>query len=215
MCGSWRSPRAIRPSWSTRNAAESGPERRRHQQNPELGCRSFSLSRRGGGMGARIRAFAWSETQIGSATAWPPALRTVIRLMLSNRLPIMLRWGPQYFCIDNDSDCPVLGKKHPRANVGQKRHPGGPHRLGPGRRPPPFARSRVQRAHGQADRTLGPRKTARRFARGDWVIRDLLSWLNRHWRLSTRGRHEPASRHSRRASLLRGSNLHSAPFRFG
>ncbi len=64
-------------------------------------------------MGERIRAFDWSKTPIGPAESWSPALRTVIRLMLSNRLPMLLWWGPQYVCIYNDPYCPVLGNKHP------------------------------------------------------------------------------------------------------
>ncbi len=64
-------------------------------------------------MGERIRAFDWSTTPIGPAESWSPALRMVIRLMLSNRLPMLLWWGPQYICIYNDPYRPVLGNKHP------------------------------------------------------------------------------------------------------
>jgi hypothetical protein len=49
--------------------------------------------RGGGEMGERIRVFDWSTTPIGLAESWSPALRTVIRLMLSNRLPMLLWWG--------------------------------------------------------------------------------------------------------------------------
>jgi PAS domain S-box-containing protein len=67
----------------------------------------------GGEMGGLIRAYDWSATPLGPATSWSPALRTVIRLMLANRLPMLLWWGPQYISIYNDPYIPVLGNKHP------------------------------------------------------------------------------------------------------
>jgi signal transduction histidine kinase len=67
----------------------------------------------GGEMGERIRAFEWSKTPLGPAESWSPALRTVVRLMLANRLPMLLWWGPEYISIYNDPYRPVLGNKHP------------------------------------------------------------------------------------------------------
>ena len=61
----------------------------------------------------RIRAFDWSKTPLGPAESWSPALRTVVRLMLANRLPMLLWWGPHYISIYNDPYRPVLGNKHP------------------------------------------------------------------------------------------------------
>ena len=60
-----------------------------------------------------IRAFDWSKTPLGPAGSWSSALRTVVRLMLANRLPMLLWWGPQYISIYNDPYRPVLGNKHP------------------------------------------------------------------------------------------------------
>jgi hypothetical protein len=68
-----------------------------------------------GEMGERIRAFDWSKTPIGPIASWSPALRTTVRLMLANRLPMLLWWGPQYVSIYNDPYRPVLGNKHPWA----------------------------------------------------------------------------------------------------
>jgi hypothetical protein len=74
---------------------------------------------KGGDMGERIRTFDWSQTPLGPAESWSPALRTVVRLMLANRLPMLLWWGPQYVSIYNDPYRPVLGNKHPWA-LGQR-----------------------------------------------------------------------------------------------
>ena len=43
-----------------------------------------------GEMGERIRTFDWSQTPLGPAGSWSLALRTVVRLMLANRLPMLL-----------------------------------------------------------------------------------------------------------------------------
>jgi hypothetical protein len=64
-------------------------------------------------MGERIRAFDWSKTPVGPAASWSPALRMAVRLILANRLPMLLWWGPQYVSIYNDPCRPVLGDKHP------------------------------------------------------------------------------------------------------
>jgi hypothetical protein len=73
----------------------------------------------GGEMGERICTFDWSQTPLGPAASWSPALRTMVRLMLANRLPMLLWWGPEYVSIYNDPYRPVLGNKHPWA-LGQR-----------------------------------------------------------------------------------------------
>src|SRR5262245_28136259 len=64
-------------------------------------------------MGERIRAFDWSKTAIGPRETWSPALRMMVRLLLANRFPLLLWWGPAYVSIYNDAYRPVLGTKHP------------------------------------------------------------------------------------------------------
>src|SRR6185436_20302075 len=66
-----------------------------------------------GEMDERIRAFDWSKTPLGPAGSWSPALRTTVRLIVMNRLPMLLWWGPDYVSIYNDAYIPVLGAKHP------------------------------------------------------------------------------------------------------
>jgi hypothetical protein len=66
-------------------------------------------------MGERIRTFDWSKTPIGPIDSWSPALLTTVRIMLANRFPLLLWWGPEYISIYNDAYIPILGKKHPWA----------------------------------------------------------------------------------------------------
>ena len=75
--------------------------------------RSFAWLVGGGEMGERIRAFDWSKTELGPPETWSPALRMMVRLLLANRFPLLLWWGPQYVSIYNDAYRPVLGTKHP------------------------------------------------------------------------------------------------------
>jgi len=69
----------------------------------------------GGEMGERIRVFDWSKTPLGAAENWSSALRMMVNLLLANRFPLLLWWGPQYISIYNDAYRPVLGTKHPWA----------------------------------------------------------------------------------------------------
>jgi len=66
-------------------------------------------------MAERIRAFDWSRTPLGPAEDWSPALHTTVGLMLANRFPMLLWWGPDYISIYNDAYIPILGLKHPNA----------------------------------------------------------------------------------------------------
>jgi PAS domain S-box-containing protein len=60
----------------------------------------------------------WSKTLIGDVETWSPALRMMVRLLLANRFPLLLWWGPGYCQLYNDAYRPVLGDKHP-ASMGQ------------------------------------------------------------------------------------------------
>ena len=68
-----------------------------------------------GEMSERIRAFDWSKTPLGPLGSWSPALLTMVRIMLANRFPLLLWWGPQYISVYNDAYIPILGEKHPWA----------------------------------------------------------------------------------------------------
>jgi hypothetical protein len=68
-----------------------------------------------GEMGERIRSLDWSATPLGAPETWSPALRTVVPILLANRFPQLLWWGPEYISIYNDAYRPILGRKHPWA----------------------------------------------------------------------------------------------------
>ena len=68
-----------------------------------------------GEMCALMREFDWSRTAIGAPDTWSLALRTTVRIMLANRFPLLLWWGPEYISIYNDAYRPILGRKHPWA----------------------------------------------------------------------------------------------------
>ncbi|HET8946303.1 MAG TPA: ATP-binding protein, partial [Candidatus Polarisedimenticolia bacterium] len=72
----------------------------------------------GGEMGERIRAFDWARTPLGPATSWSPAQRMMLRILLANRFPQLLWWGPQYIQFYNDPYRPIPGKKHPDRVLG-------------------------------------------------------------------------------------------------
>ena len=68
-----------------------------------------------GEMGALIRSIEWSKTPIGAPETWSPALRTMVRVLLANRFPLLLWWGPEYVQIYNDAYRPIPGAKHPKS----------------------------------------------------------------------------------------------------
>jgi len=73
-----------------------------------------------GEMAERIHAFDWSATPLGPASSWSPALRTTLRIMLANRFPHLLWWGPEYIQFYNDAYRPIPGAKHPDKILGQR-----------------------------------------------------------------------------------------------
>lgn len=62
-----------------------------------------------------IRAHDWSASSLGHPGAWPPALRTVVSLMLSSRFPMFVAWGPALSLVYNDEYAKILEHKHPKA----------------------------------------------------------------------------------------------------
>ena len=62
-------------------------------------------------MSALIRAHDWSATPLGPMQSWPQSLKTAIDLVLANRFPTVLAWGPELTCIYNDTYRPLLGDK--------------------------------------------------------------------------------------------------------
>jgi PAS domain S-box-containing protein len=69
----------------------------------------------GGEMGAMMRAHDWSASPLGPPSAWPPALRTVVGLMINSKFPMFVAWGPELGFLYNDAYRDILGEKHPAA----------------------------------------------------------------------------------------------------
>ncbi|MGZ8216476.1 ATP-binding protein [Methylomagnum sp.] len=59
--------------------------------------------------GPRIRSLGWSATPLGPPADWSPALRAAVNLLLANRLPMVLWWGPRQVAIHNDAAQAELG----------------------------------------------------------------------------------------------------------
>jgi signal transduction histidine kinase/DNA-binding response OmpR family regulator len=74
-----------------------------------------ALFGQGGEAGALMRAIDWSATPLGPVSGWSQALRTIVGLLLRNRFPLLLWWGPEFVQLYNDAYAPIPGEKHPRA----------------------------------------------------------------------------------------------------
>jgi PAS domain S-box-containing protein len=62
-----------------------------------------------------MRSIDWSKTAVGPVSEWSQALRTTVGLLLRNRFPLILWWGPEFTQFYNDTYRPILGDKHPRS----------------------------------------------------------------------------------------------------
>ena len=63
----------------------------------------------------RMRRFDWAQTSMGSPEAWPPSLKTAIRIMLTSQQPIWIGWGDELIYLYNDPYKSIIGGKHPWA----------------------------------------------------------------------------------------------------
>ena len=66
-------------------------------------------------MARLIKEKDWSQTAVGAAENWSPALRMVLSLLLANRFPLLLWWGADYIQFYNDAYRPIPGAKHPNS----------------------------------------------------------------------------------------------------
>ena len=62
-------------------------------------------------MGARMRAFDWTATPLGSPQSWPLSLKAAVRILLTSRFAMWMAWGPEltFFC--NEAYLPTTGIK--------------------------------------------------------------------------------------------------------
>jgi PAS domain S-box-containing protein len=64
-------------------------------------------------MGALMRSVDWAKTPLGAVSTWSQALQATVRLLLRNRFPLLLWWGPKFIQLYNDAYRPIPGAKHP------------------------------------------------------------------------------------------------------
>jgi PAS domain S-box-containing protein len=69
----------------------------------------------GGGIGAALRSTFGGVSGLGEIDEWPPALRSIVNLMLNSGFPMFVAWGQDLTFIYNDAYAPILGTKHPAA----------------------------------------------------------------------------------------------------
>ncbi|HYP97638.1 MAG TPA: ATP-binding protein [Polyangiaceae bacterium] len=74
-----------------------------------------SLFAEGGEVGFLLSRIDWAKTSLGSVGNWSPALRTMVGMVLKNRSPLVLWWGPDLVQIYNDAFRSIPATKHPRA----------------------------------------------------------------------------------------------------
>jgi hypothetical protein len=46
-------------------------------------------------MGALMRSMDWCRTPLGAVESWSTSLRVMVRILLANRFPVLLWWGPE------------------------------------------------------------------------------------------------------------------------
>jgi len=85
-------------------------------ETPPLDERPSDLFSGRGECAALMRGIDWTSTSLGSPTAWPQSLRTIVPIMLASRFAMRVLWGPEFIFLYNDSYRPILGaSKHPSA----------------------------------------------------------------------------------------------------
>jgi PAS domain S-box-containing protein len=69
----------------------------------------------GGELGALMQQRDWSNTPLGPVRAWPRALKTAVRIILTSRQPMFVWWGKDLINLYNDAYKSIIGGKHPQA----------------------------------------------------------------------------------------------------
>ncbi|WPN49568.1 MULTISPECIES: PAS domain-containing sensor histidine kinase [unclassified Pseudomonas] len=72
------------------------------------GCSGWS-----GEMAGRIRAFDWSQTELGPLDTWSRSLSSTVQMMLASPLPMVMLWGQSGYMIYNDAYSLFAGGRHP------------------------------------------------------------------------------------------------------
>jgi len=69
----------------------------------------------GGDMGRLMRSHDFRDSPLGPPRDWPPALRSIVALLLSSKFPMFVAWGAELGFLYNDAYAEILGAKHPKA----------------------------------------------------------------------------------------------------
>ncbi len=69
-------------------------------------------------MRALVAAHHWAATPLGPIPSWSQSLRSAVELILPNRFPQVILWGPDLLQIYNDGYAAIMADKHP-AGLGQ------------------------------------------------------------------------------------------------
>ncbi len=72
------------------------------------GCEGWA-----GEMARRIRAFDWSNTDLGPIEQWSTSLVCNVQMMLASPVPMVMLWGRTGYMIYNDSYSVFAGGRHP------------------------------------------------------------------------------------------------------
>ena len=74
-----------------------------------------------GEMSRLIRAHDWAATPVGPVSAWPQALKIVVRILLDSRYAMWLGWGPEFTFFYNDAYARMTLGRETSVGVGQVR----------------------------------------------------------------------------------------------
>ncbi len=90
--------------------------------SPEAKSLALNFLAGGGEMGAIMRSHDWVSSPLGAPEAWPPSLKTAVRLILNTGHPMYIWWGPELICFYNDAYRRTLGpERHPDSLGGRGR----------------------------------------------------------------------------------------------
>ena len=81
----------------------------------------YSFLKDAGQMGTLTGQYDWSKTSVGTPDQWPLSLRTLMRMMLTSRFPMLIFWNKDLITFYNDAFRPSLREngKHP-SSLGQR-----------------------------------------------------------------------------------------------
>ncbi|WP_240807872.1 ATP-binding protein [Polyangium spumosum] len=61
-----------------------------------------------------MRSIDWTKAPLGPVSGWPRSLKTMVGVVLNNRFPMLVWWGPELVQVAyNDAYRRILGNKHP------------------------------------------------------------------------------------------------------